>query len=218
MPISELGDAELVRLYGPWAGRTPSDAAELFSGYPGRWWIAGGWAIEAFTGVERHHSDLDLEVPRTELSLLRRHLADRLDVWTAAGGALRPLLPGDNADGAAEVVLPAGCGQVWVRADGHEPWEYDILLAPGDVDRWEFKRDRHITRPLDDVLWCHHGLLYLRPEVQLLLKAKGLRAKDQEDFDAARPLLDAAAAKWLWESVARVDPEHPWLVALVPAM
>lgn len=214
MPISDLNDAELVRLYGPWVGRTPFDAAELFSGYPGRWWIAGGWAIEAFTGVERHHSDLDLEVPRAELSLLREHLAGRLDVWTAAAGALRPLLPADDVHGAAEVVLPTGCGQVWVRAAGREPWEYDILLAPGDIDRWEFRRDRRITRPLDDVLWHHHGLPYLKPEVQLLLKAKGLRAKDQQDFDAATPLLDAAAGTWLRESLETVHPGHPWLTAL----
>ena len=214
MPISELDDVELNRLYGPWAGRTPSDAAELFSGYPGRWWIAGGWAIEAFTGVERPHSDLDLEVPRTELPLLREHLAGHLDVWTAAAGSLRPLLPQDDVHGSADVVLPVGCGQVWVRAAGWEPWEFDILLAPANASQWEFKRDRRITRPLEDVLWQHRGLPYLRPEVQLLLKAKGLRAKDQQDFDAAAPLLDTAAAAWLRESLARVHPGHAWLATL----
>lgn len=216
MPISELDDTELARLYGPWAGRAPSDAFELFKGYRGRWWIAGGWAIEAFTGVARDHADLDLEVPRAELSLLRHYLAGRLDVWTAAAGALRPLLPGDDVYGAADVVLPTGCGQVWVRAAGREPWEYDILLARGDAGRWEFKRDRRITRPLEDVLWHHDGLPYLRPEVQLLLKAKGLRSKDQQDFDAAAPLLGTAAAAWLWESLATVHPAHPWLSALAP--
>lgn len=209
-----MDDAELVRLYGPWAGRRPADAAKLFNGYPGRWWVAGGWAIEAFTGVERHHGDLDLEVPRAELALLRQHLAGHLDVWTAADGALRPLLPGDDGSGAADVVLPTGCGQVWVRAAGQEPWEYDILLAPGGADRWEFKRDRRITWSSADVVWRQHGVPYLRPELQLLLKAKGLRPKDQQDFNAARPLLSEAAAAWLRESLATVHPEHPWLTAL----
>lgn len=111
-------------------------------------------------------------------------------------------------------MLPAGCGQVWVRAAGQEPWEYDILLAPGDADRWEFKRDRRITRPIDDVVWRHHGLLYLKPELQLLLKARGLRGKDQQDFDAAGPLLDTAAAAWLRESLATAHPGHPWIAAL----
>lgn len=48
---------ETERLYGPWAARTPDDAVDLFEGYAGRWWIAGGWAIDAFTGV-RPHGDL----------------------------------------------------------------------------------------------------------------------------------------------------------------
>ena len=113
-----LDGEELARLYGPWAGRTPADAARLLAGYPGRWWIAGGWAIEAFTGRSRHHSDLDLEVLRVDLPLLRRHLAARLDLWTADAGALRPLLPEDNPEGGADTVLPPGCGQVWARASG----------------------------------------------------------------------------------------------------
>lgn len=107
---------------------------------------------------------------------------------------------------------------MWARVAGQEPWEYDILLAPGGANRWEFKRDRRISRPLEDVLWCHHGLLYLRPEVQLLLKAKGLRAKDQQDFDAAAQLLDTAAAVWMRESLATVHPGHPWLAALASAV
>lgn len=67
-----------------------------------------------------------------DLPLLRRHLAGRLDVWTAADGGLRPLLPSDDPEGAADTVLPLGCGQVWVRRSGIEPWEYDVLLMTGD--------------------------------------------------------------------------------------
>lgn len=214
MPISDLSSGELVRLYGPWAGRTPADAASLFAGYPGRWWVAGGWAVEAFTGVARHHGDLDLEVPRTDLPQLRRYLAGRFDVWTAADGALRPLLPDDDPNAAADTVLPAGCGQVWVRSGGTAPWEYEIQLMPGGHDRWEFKRDGRITRPLDEVLWHQDGVPFLRPEVQLLLKARGLRPKDQRDFDASRPLLDRDSMVWLRESLELVHPGHGWIAAL----
>jgi hypothetical protein len=28
------------------------------------WWVAGGWAVEAFTGVARSHEDIDLSVLR----------------------------------------------------------------------------------------------------------------------------------------------------------
>ncbi len=214
MPIRELGSDELARLYGPWSGRLPADAARLFADYRGLWWIAGGWAIEAFTGVERHHDDLDLEVPRVDLPQLRGHLADRLDVWTASDGSLRPLLPGDDPDGSADAVLPPGCGQLWLRHSGAEPWEYDVLLMTGDHDMWEFKRDRRIRLPLSEIRWFHDQVPYLRPEVQLLLKAQGLRAKDQRDFDVVLPALDRALRTWLREALSLAHPGHRWLAAL----
>ena len=95
MPISDLSHDELVRIYGPWLRRTPQDAALLFAGYPGRWWIAGGWALEAFTGVKRPHIDLDPSIPRCDLPLLRRHLTGRLDLWSADQETMTILLPGD---------------------------------------------------------------------------------------------------------------------------
>ena len=214
MPVSALGGDELRRLYGPWAGRTPRDAAELFGDFPGRWWVAGGWAIEAFTGVERPHSDLDVEVPRSELPALRRYLAGRLDAWTASDGALTPLLPGDDPDAPADDVLPSGCGQLWTRRSGTDPWEYDILLGATDGDQWQFTRDHRITRPLDDVVWVRDGVRYLRPEVQLLLKARGRRPKDQRDFEVTLPLLDAGSRRWLLGSLQIAHPDHPWTRSL----
>ena len=214
MPTSELDEPELVRLYGPWAGLTPADAAEVLADYPGPWWVAGGWAIEACTGVGRRHGDLDLEIPRVDLPMLRRHLAGRFDVWSAADGSLRPVLPADDPAGSADAVLPAGCGQVWVRPGGTEPWAFDILLMPGDHERWVFKRDPRITRPLSEALWSRDGLTYLRPEVQLLLKARRVRAKDQQDFDTTSPLLDAESRTWLRESLGLAHPGHPWITRL----
>lgn len=131
MPLSALSTTELIRLYGPWAGRTPVDAARLMAGYPGPWWISGGWAIEAFTGSARTHDDLDLEVLRIDLPLLRRHFAGHLDLWTVDDGALCPLLPGDQPDAEPDSVLPDGCGQLWARPSGTRPWEYDVLLMTG---------------------------------------------------------------------------------------
>ena len=35
------------------------------------WWVVGGWAIEAFTGVARRHEDIDLVIWARDLPLLR---------------------------------------------------------------------------------------------------------------------------------------------------
>lgn len=212
--VNTLDDEAFAELYGAWAGRTPPDAAALMHGYPGTWWVAGGWALEAFTGVARDHEDLDFVVLRSDLPLLRRHLAGRLHVWTATAGALCPLLPEDDPDGAADDLLPAGCGQVWTRRSAADPWEYDILLNPGHADEWICKRDPEIRLPMASAVWRRHGVSYLMPEVQLLLKAKGDRAKDRADLDAALPLLDADRRRWLAAGIERMLPGHPWLARL----
>jgi hypothetical protein len=55
------------------------------------------------------------------------------------------------------------------------------------------------------------GCPYLRPEVQLLYKAKQRRAKDEADFAAVAPLLDPDPRRWLRAALARIHPSHPWL-------
>ncbi len=47
MAMQDLDKDQFERLYGPWATRTPHDVAALFDGYPGLWWIAGGWGTGA---------------------------------------------------------------------------------------------------------------------------------------------------------------------------
>jgi hypothetical protein len=52
--------------------------AELFVGYPGTWWVAGGWALQAFTGVERQHGDIDPSVLRSDIQVRRSWLLEGL--------------------------------------------------------------------------------------------------------------------------------------------
>ncbi|MGQ7349572.1 nucleotidyltransferase domain-containing protein [Quadrisphaera oryzae] len=202
-----LSHDDVVRWYGPWRRRTPDDAAALLSGYPGAWWIAGGWAVEAFTGAPRPHGDLDLSIPVADTPLLHEHLHGRLDVWAAFDGALRPLLT-------PRQVLPAGCSNLWLRADGASPWVYDVLLMTADGADWVYKRDARVRRPLAELVWERDGVRYLRPEVQLLHKAAALRDVDRVDAEAALPLLDAPARSWLRSALSTAHPQHPWLERL----
>lgn len=208
MGIKDLSEDQFQALYGRWAPRTPVDVARLFDGYDGLWWVAGGWALEAFTGISRHHDDIDPEALREQLPLLQAHLAGRFHMWTAFSGALRPLLADD------EPVLPDGCGQMWLRRDAASDWEFDLLLSTSTTTEWVYKRDPSIRMPIDDALWERDGIRYLQPELQLLLKAKGLRPKDQDDFDATLPHLDARRRAWLADALAVAHPGHPWLAAL----
>ena len=198
---------EIVRLYGPWLGRTPQDVAALLEGYDGPWWIAGGWAIEAFTGVAREHGDVDPSIPRSDVDRLRRHLDGRLDVWQADEGRLRPLLGEKDR-------ISATCENLWLRRSGADPWEYDVILMDTTPTTWTFKRDARTTLPLAEILWERDGITYLRPEVQLLHKARALRPQDQTDFDACAPLLDASARGWLADALRLAHPGHPWLHSL----
>jgi hypothetical protein len=172
---------ELVRLYGPWLAHTPIDAADLMDSFPARWWIAGGWAIEVFSGVSREHTDLDISVLRDDLGYFCEHIGKRLDVWAADGGSLTPLSQHPNA------AASSTCSNLWLRESGTSPWEYDVILMDGDADTWRYKRDRRVSLPLDDLICTAAGIDYLRPVVQLRHKAPGLRRKDQQDFDGRCP-------------------------------
>lgn len=192
------------RLYGPWEAFSPERARELFDplGFP--WWIAGGWAIEAFTGVEREHGDIDVSMFRRDLPTLRRTLAGRFHVWAAGEGALTPLV--DDA-----TVMPVNADQVWLRAHALAPWRGDVLLNPDQDGRWVSRRDSSYVAELDAVTWQRDGIRYLRPEVVLAFKAKLARPKDEADLTAALPLLDEEALRWLADFLDRINPGHAWL-------
>ncbi|WP_231263205.1 nucleotidyltransferase domain-containing protein [Nocardioides alpinus] len=195
---------EIVRLYGPWLPRTPRDVATLMQGYGGPWWIAGGWAVEAFTGVPRDHDDVDPSIPRGDVAALRDHLRGRLDVWQADDGLLRPMV--EETDTISDT-----CENLWLRPSGADPWEYDVILMHATPTTWTFKRDARISLPLSEILWVSGGITYLRPEVQLLHKARAVRPKDQVDFDVCAPLLADEGRSWLRGALALAHPGHPWL-------
>lgn len=186
-------------LYGAWAERWPSDAAELLDGYSGSWWIGGSWAIGAATGIERPRTDIDIVIPRSELSLLRGWLGGRWQLWSAFQGALKPLRPHDSD------VLPIGTTSIWLRRSAYGQWEYEILLDPSDTESWRFRRDTAVTMPLDDALFEKDGIRYAKPQI-VLAYAAAERA-DISWLDDALPALDDGARAWLLE---RLADDHPW--------
>lgn len=45
-------------------------------------------------------------------------------------------------------------------------------------------------------------------------KARGLRPKDQVDFEVCAPILDVEAREWLRSALELAHPGHPWLADL----
>ena len=135
----------------------------------------------------------------TELDYAKEVCDAVLDVWQADSGTLTPVV--DDADSLTET-----CENLWLRPSGAEPWEYDVILMDATPTTWTYKRDARVSRPLEDILWTIDGIRYLRPEVQLMHKARGLRPKDQVDFEVCAPLLDGGARGWLRSALELAHP------------
>jgi len=70
------------------------------------------------------------------------------------------------------------------------------MLDESEDDRWVFRRHPAIQRPLSlAVRRDSNGIPFLAPEIQLLYKARPVRAEDQADFDRVAPRLHAGAVK-----------------------
>lgn len=209
--------AEFERIFGPQLSWTPAEARDVLAGLgspggldgPGGrdglgvpWWVAGGWAIEAFTGVAREHEDIDLSVFRRDLPAVRRHLESDWHLWAVSEQGLVHLAPGRE--------MPDHAEQVRVREHALAPWRGELVLNPDLDRRWQFKRDASVVLPLEEATWARDGIRYLRPELVLAHKVSNTRPKDDADLRSALPLLDAAQRDWLSGFVTRHAPAHPW--------
>ncbi|HXW78572.1 MAG TPA: hypothetical protein VEJ84_03685 [Acidimicrobiales bacterium] len=197
MPNEELG---------PWDPLRPEDAEAEFATWSARWWMAGGWAIDLFLGRQtRDHGDLDVLVLRRDQALVREALGG-WDVHAAdPPGSLRPWPLGET--------LPPAVHDIWCRRGPTSAWAFQLMLDDTDGDDWLFRRDHRIRRPVESLAGraSSANLAVLSPEIQLLYKSKGLRDKDEADFQAARLYLSAADRAWLREALDIVAPGHPWI-------
>ena len=189
-----------------WQPWHPAEVAAVLAGVTAPWYVVGGWAIELFLGrSHRAHGDIEIAVPRVCAS----ELFDRLSAYrlhAIGGGESRRLAPGR---------LPAeDKHQVWVLDPGENCWRLDVMLEPGDADKWAFRRDAQIGAPRNQIVGKRDGVRYLRPEAVLLFKSRSPRAKDEQDFEACLPRLDAQARKWLVDALRRIGPDHDWIARL----
>jgi hypothetical protein len=204
MNRAPMDDETFERWYGPWAPLSIVAITALLRDFAGAWWIVGGHAIEAFTGVERAHEDIDVALFRRDVPALRSVLVQHYQTWSVGSGLLRPL----NDD---HPEMHPEAGQVWIREHALAPWVADFIVMDERDGGWVWKHDPTIAMSLQDSTWLNaDGVRFARAEIVLAHKARTLQPKDDGDFAVSWPLLDEQARCWLRETVERMYPRHPW--------
>jgi hypothetical protein len=178
----------------------------LMAGFPARWCVAGGWAIDLYLGCKtRDHADLELAVFRDDQQGLRQHLID-WEIQQVVSGQLQPW------PRAAELKLPI---HELVARSRISNLEVEFLLNERSGNNWVFRRNLTITLPIARAMSLSHDEIpFLAPEIVLLFKAKSTRGKDNVDFCAALPAMDEVRRKWLRRSLEMMYITHPWLERL----
>jgi hypothetical protein len=197
-------DRDFYRWYGPWRPLTPRGMARLMRGANIRWWIVGGWAVDAFIGKPREHEDIDVSFFRADLPLVLEHLAPTYCVWSNYSGTLRPLRKPED--------LLEGSRQLWVRRDGYSPWLFDLAMNPHDGDTWISARHEKIRMPFEQATYvAADGIRYLQPEIVLWMKAHRDRSIDERDIAEVLPLLEPRQVDWLRTTMKSTHPDHRWM-------
>ena len=190
-----------------WDAWRPEEIARRLAGVRVPWYVAGGWAIDLLFGHQRReHDDLEVAIPHNHFGEIAMALPD-LDFFVVGSGKAWPL---HQAGDAFETEH-----QTWGRDPDTGAWRLDLFREPSEGSEWICRRDPAISLPYDRLIArTADGIPYGRPEVVLLFKAKAARPKDEDDFAAALPLLDAPARQWLQDTLKRIHPGHHWIAML----
>ena len=207
--------------YEVWQPWQPHEVAQLFSSLKIPWWIAGGWALDLFLGVQtREHFDIDVQILRRDQQAVRALLQQ----WDIQGCALHypydlevtaptliDTLPFQTWE--PDMLLGKGAYDIFCRPTTSDPWAFQLMGGDADGDQWLFRRDARVHRPLTTIgSVTPDGIPYMAPEIQLLYKAKAPRPQDEADFARTFPYLDQASREFLVQALALIYPGHRWLL------
>ncbi len=188
--------------FGPLEG-----AAALLTPLGLPWMFAAGWALDLHRhsrlglGPSRPHEDIDVVVGREHQLAVGRGLTD---------AGYRVLGVRDGAYCSWQEPLEPPHFQMHAHREGSDM--LDLMLTDLSESHWHYRRDPSVTLQLAQARQVTpNGLPYLVPEAALLFKATGangvVRPKDQHDFGAVLPALNARARSWL---ASHLGAEHPW--------
>lgn len=177
------------------------------AGFPARWCVAGGWAIELYLGRKtRDHTDLELAIFRNDQQLLHQHLRD-WEFQKIVNGQLQLWPRGDWLE------LPIH--EIVARSEKLREARVEFLLNEQTDNSWVFRRRPTISLPIDGAVNLSvDGIPFLAPEIVLLFKAKSPKPKDELDFCATCLELDETRKKWLRSNLEAMHVSHPWIERL----
>ena len=167
------------------------------------WYVAGGWALDLYRGIEsREHEDLEIGVSADGFPAIRSALGD-FEFDVVLDGRRWPL----------DSPAFASSHQTWVRDPATGAYRLDVFREKHDGHTWICRRDESIRMSYSEIiLRTPDGIPFLSPVIVLLFKAKWARPKDDEDLSAVLPLLDREYRSALRNLIARVHPDHRWLL------
>jgi hypothetical protein len=200
---TELSPAEFKALHARWSlCWTPGQVAQRLAGITTPWYVAAGWALDLFRGMQtREHADIEIAVPAATFPKIR----DRFPAY-----AFDAVGSGRIWENAAPDVL-AATHQTWLRDPATGNYLLDVFREPHDGQTWICRHDETIRLAYGEIIrYTPDGIPYLAPELVLLFKAKHARPKDQADFDETIPHMIPAQHQTLAELLARAHPGHRW--------
>jgi hypothetical protein len=190
---------------GAWAPLALSETRDLFDSYEGRWWIAGGLALELFVGDSwRDHDDTDVGILRQDAGVAWPVL-EAWDPHVAAAGNL------SRWDG-SDLLVERQQNNVWCRRNEGGPWCLDLTIGDGDATCLVYRRDPSVRVEWSNaLLQSSEGIPYLAPELQMLYKSSEVRPKDDVDAGHVLPGLGKERRAWL---AGHLPVRHPWQTLL----
>jgi hypothetical protein len=191
-----------------WSPLNVEELTSIMQGAGFFWCLAGGHAIERILGRPyRTHEDIDLVVLRSQQLTVQAWFSDWILAAADPPGSLRPWDAGER--------LTWRVHDIWARRPEAAGWELQIMIQEDDATSWFFRRDDRVHGRVEDLIVMVGDVPCLRPDLQLLFKAKSARPKDDADFLHLLPGLSARERQTLWDWLDLTSPNgHPWMPAL----
>lgn len=178
--------------------------AEVMAPFEGDWFIAGGWAADAWLGRQtRKHGDMDVVIFKED----QRAIFEHLQGWTMVPHAANFSDTNEEMWDGREVDVP---GHVHVPADpliengvvsSKDGFNIELTMNERDLGEWILTREPPVSIPMHMAVgrsvW---GVPVAVPEVLVYFKAKDMRRRDERDFRNLLPLLTYEARRWVYDA------------------